>query len=72
MRLPVTKQQMDFLNSIGIEDRDYLPDEIEEEVLDVVAHHLVGHGFLDAGCNQTNDIGDMCEKIIDVLTGMIP
>lgn len=68
MRLPVTKQQMEFLNSIGIADRDYSEDEIEDEVLDIVAHYLAGHGFLDSGYNKTNAVGDMCEDIITALT----
>lgn len=67
MRLPVTKNQMAFLKSIGISDKEYSAEEINEEIIDAVSDYLMQHGFKQ-GQQETNEIGDMCESIIDVLT----
>ena len=40
MKLPVTKKQMDFLKTLGIEDRLYTPEEMEyiadEDLIDAL------------------------------------
>lgn len=69
MRLPVSKMQMDFLQKIGIEDRDYTEDEIEDDVIGSLVCCLTAYGFKDSECSETNETGDMCESIIDALTG---
>lgn len=72
MRLLLSKKQMDFLRSIGIEDREYTKDEIEDYVIDDVSAHLCSQGFTDNSTyDKTNEIGDMCESIIDALSEQI-
>lgn len=72
MRLLLSKKQMDFLRSIGIEDREYTKDEIEDYVIDEVSAHLCSRGFTDNSTyDKTNEIGDMCESIIDALSEQI-
>lgn len=64
MRLPVTQEELKFLQQIGVEDREYTPAELEEYVIETVAVYLQMHGFVSVQEN-TNEIGDMCEAIID-------
>ena len=65
MRLPVTSEQLKFLQQIGFEDREYKPAELEDDVIDDLTIYLTAHGFTDSSQEQTNNIGDMCETIID-------
>ena len=69
MRLSVNKTQMDFLRKIGIEDKDYTEEEIEDDIIGKLVCHLTAYGFKDSEYNETNETGDMCESIIDALTG---
>ena len=69
MRLPVSEKQMLFLQSLGVEDREYTREEVDRIVEDVVADHLMLHGWKPgADFEETNEIGDMCEDIITALT----
>lgn len=68
-RLPVTKEQMEFLKTLGVEDKEYTKEETYRIVSDVVADCLMTKGWKDSpDFEETNEIGDMCEDIIDVLT----
>lgn len=66
MRLKLSDQQWDFLKSLGIEDRDYSQDEIDEVVIEVLSDELMRHGFI-AKQKNVNEIGAACESIIDVI-----
>ena len=66
MRLKLSNQQWDFLKSLGIEDRDYSQDEIDEVVIEVLSDELMRHGFI-AKQKNVNEIGAACESIIDVI-----
>lgn len=65
MRLPVTQEELKFLQQIGVEDREYTPAELEEYVIDKLTAYLTAHGFADSDYGETNRIGDTCEAIID-------
>lgn len=65
MRLPVTPKQLKFLQQIGVEDKEYTPAELENDVTDKLIVYLTAYGFTDSNQEQTNNIGDMCEAIID-------
>ena len=70
MRLSLPKEQMEFLKSIGIADRDYAQDEIDDIVIDALVGHLMSYGWKEDTATeyeQTNEIGDMCESIIDAI-----
>ena len=45
MKLPVTKKQMDFLKTLGIEDRLYTPEEMEYIADEVVYDCLMSRGW---------------------------
>lgn len=66
MRLKLTTQQWDFLKSLGIEDRKYLEDEIDNIVIETLADELMQHGFT-SGQEDVNEVGAMCESIIDAI-----
>ena len=69
MRLPVTKEQMEFLKTLGVEDRDYTKEEIDGIIEGPVYDCLMEKGWkpgTDFG--ETNETGDMCEEIITALT----
>ena len=69
MRLSVTKKQMEFLKTVGIEDRDYTQEEIEGIIEGPVHDCLMEKGWKPgADFEETNEIGDMCEGIISALT----
>lgn len=68
MKLPLNEKQFAFLKSLGIEDKDYTKDEIEEDVIDVLVSCLCSKGFENSETyDKTNNIGNMCEEIIDIL-----
>ena len=68
MKLPVTKKQMDFLKTLGIEDRLYTPEEMEYIADEVVYDCLMSRGWKPGNdFEETNEIGDMCEDLIDAL-----
>lgn len=68
MRLSLQKEYMDFLESLGIEDREYTQDEIDDVVIDALVGHLMSFGWKPGpDYEETNEIGDMCESIIDVI-----
>ena len=64
MRLKLNAQQWDFLKSLGVEDRDYSQDEIDDIVIEALADELMRNGFT-AKQEDVNEIGDTCESIID-------
>lgn len=66
MRLKLTAQQWDFVKSLGIEDREYTQNEIDDVVIEALADKLMRFGFA-AGQQNTNKIGDLCEEIIDAI-----
>lgn len=68
MRLSLSKEKMDFLASIGIEDRNYSQSEIDDVVIDSVVGYLMSHGWRSIG-EETNEIGELCESIIDEIEG---
>lgn len=66
-RLTVTNAQMEFLKALGVEDRTYTKDEFDK-IIDITADHLMAHGWKPGpDYEETNEIGDMCESIIDAL-----
>ena len=68
MKLPVTKKQMDFLKTLGIEDRLYTPEEMEYIADEVVYDCLMSRGWKPGNdFEETNEIGDMCKDLIDAL-----
>lgn len=66
MRLKLTARQWDFLKSLGVEDRDYSQDEIDDIVIEALADELMRHGFT-AKQEDVNEIGATCESIIDAI-----
>ena len=69
MRLPVTKEQMEFLKSLGVEDRDYTKEEIDKIIEGPVYDCLMEKGWKPGtDFEETNELGDMCEDIITALT----
>ena len=69
MRLTVTKEQMEFLKTLGVEDRDYTKEEIDEIIEGPVYDCLMEKGWKPGDdFYETNEIGDMCEDIITALT----
>lgn len=71
MRLKLSAEQWDFVKQLGIEDKEYTQEEIDDFVIEIVADHLMAKGWrLDTQEYVTNEIGDMCENIIDKLTNM--
>lgn len=68
MRLNLSQEKMEFLKSIGVEDRDYTQDEIDDVVIDALVGHLMTHGWKPGlDFEETNEIGDLCEAIIDAI-----
>lgn len=68
MRLSVTKEQMEFLETLGVEDRDYTREEIDDYVIETVYEHLMKKGWKTYEPDyEINDIGIMCEDIIDTI-----
>ena len=73
MKLPLTKKQMEFLPTLGIEDREYTREEMSELAEGPVYDCLMSRGWKPGPeFEQTNAIGDMCESIIDALTEVTP
>lgn len=69
MRLPVNKEQMEFLKSLGIEDREYTKEEVDDIAEGPVYDCLMEKGWKSGkDFQETNEIGDMCETIITALT----
>ena len=69
MKLSVTKEQMEFLKTLGVEDRDYTKEEIDEIIEGPVSDCLMERGWKPGpDFEETNEIGDMCEAIITALT----
>ena len=69
MRLSVTKEQLVFLKTLGVEDRDYTKEEIDEIIEGPLYDCLMEKGWKPgADFEETNEIGDMCENIITALT----
>lgn len=67
MKLQLSKEQWNFLEKLGITNREYTSEEIDDIVIDRLAEHLQLYGF-NLGQESTNAIGDMCENIITALT----
>ena len=70
MKLSLPKEQMEFLKSIGNEDREYSQEEIDDVVIDALVGHLMSYGWeknTNTEYEKTNEIGDMCENIIDAI-----
>ena len=69
MRLSLTKEQMDFLKTLGVEDKDYTREEIDEIIEGPIYDCLMEKGWKPGpDFEETNEIGDMCEDIITALT----
>ena len=69
MRLSLTKEQMQFLETLGIKDQDYTREEIDEIIEGPVYDCLMERGWKPGyDFIETNAIGDMCESIITDLT----
>jgi len=67
-RLTVTKEQMDFLKTLGVEDKEYTKEEFDDIAEGPVYDHLMSYGWKPGpNYEETNKIGDMCEAIIDAL-----
>ncbi len=60
------EKQKALIRQLGLDpEKDY--EEDGEELLDVVADHLLSVG-LKEGQDETNAIGDVCEDIITIIT----
>lgn len=69
MRLSVTKAQMEFLKTLGVADRDYTREEIDDIIEGPVSDCLMEKGWKPGSdFEETNEIGDLCEAIITALT----
>ena len=69
MRLSVTKEQMEFLKTLGVEEKDYTEEEIDEIIEGPLYDCLMEKGWSSGSdFEETNEIGDMCESIITALT----
>lgn len=69
MRLPVTEEQMEFLKTLGVEDRNYTREEIDDIIEGPVYDCLMEKGWKPStDFEETNEIGEMCEDIITALT----
>ncbi len=69
MRLPVTKEQMEFLKTLGVEDKDYTKEEIDEIIEGPLYDCLMEKGWKPGpDFEETNETGNMCEAIITALT----
>lgn len=66
MRLKLTDRQWNFLKSLGVEDRDYSQNEIDDIVIEALSDELMRHGFTD-NQEDVNETGATCECIIDVI-----
>lgn len=66
MRLKLTDQQWDFARSLGVEDRDYTQDEIDDIVIEALSDKLMRCGFT-VDQEDVNEIGAACERIIDAI-----
>lgn len=66
MRLKLTDRQWDFVHSLGVEDRDYTQDEIDDIVIEALSDKLMTCGFT-AKQEDVNEIGATCENIIDAI-----
>ena len=68
-RLPVSKEQMEFLKTLGIEDKEYTRGEFYQIVEGPVYDCLMERGWKPGtDFEETNETGDMCEDIITALT----
>ena len=66
MRQKLTDQQWDFVRSLGVEDRDYTQDEIDDIVIEALSDKLMRCGFT-VDQEDVNEIGAACERIIDAI-----
>lgn len=67
--LPLSAEQMEFIQSIGVEDREYSKEEFFEIAEGPVYDYLMEKGWKPGpDFEDTNEIGDMCESIITALT----
>ena len=66
MQLKLTDQQWDFVRSLGVEDRDYTQDEIDDIVIEALSDKLMRCGFT-VDQEDVNEIGAACERIIDAI-----
>lgn len=66
MRLKLTDQQWAVLKTLGVEDRDYSQEEIDDVVIEALSDELMRHGFTSKQEN-VNEIGTACESIIDAI-----
>lgn len=66
MRLRLSKAQWEFVQGLGIEDREYTEAEIDDFVIETVADCLQRRGFT-RGQEDVNDVGAICEAILDAI-----
>lgn len=64
MKLKLSKEKWEFAKRLGIEDRDYTQEELDDIVIEALADELMMRGFTDDQ-QDVNEIGAMCESIID-------
>lgn len=70
MKLSLSKEQWEFVKQLGIADREYSDEEIDDVVIDALVGHLMSYGWeknTNTEYEKTNEIGDMCENIIDAI-----
>jgi len=67
MKLDFTEKQLNLIKEMGLDfdATSDLTDEQITEIEDSAVSHLVGFGMDEAG-NYANDIGMLCESIIDI------
>lgn len=67
--LPLSREQMGFVRSLGVEDKEYTRDEFFQIAEGLVYDCLMEKGWKPGpDFEETNGIGDMCEDIITALT----
>ena len=68
-KLPLNTEQMEFVKSLGVEDKEYTRDGFFEIAEGPVYDCLMEKGWKPGSdFEETNKIGDMCEDIITALT----
>ena len=68
MKLKLSKEQWEFVKQLGIADKEYSSEEIDDYVIETVYEHLMKKGWKTYEPDyEINDIGIMCEDIIDAI-----
>lgn len=68
MKLKLSKEQWKFVNQLGVADREYSDEEIDDYVIEIMYEHLMKRGWKSHEPDyEINDVGSMCESVIDAI-----